>query len=353
MSAGGAGGDRHTLWRTAYRALLRLLPPALREKQGDAMLALYLRELRWTASNGMLPTCRAGIAGVLDLAWRGVYERAMEERRALTGDTRQHLRHTAQAFAVACGALTLLLVAKVIVNRAGDFPPATLLELSLLSVPYTAALTIPMAVFVAVLWASTHDGVAHPRAATPPAPRSALRLAPVLGLASVLALACAVQNAELVPRANRRLASLYAGQDVVSPTARSMTVAELQANAERVATASAAAPTRESRRALAGYRVETHKKFALAAACLALALLAAGIARRAPHIGVVAQALVSGAVFAAYYVCLIAGEQVAVDDLALSPVLAMWSADFVALGLAVVMLRDPAGGIGMASRSRG
>jgi len=79
----------------------------------------------------------------------------------------------------------------------------------------------------------------------------------------------------------------------------------------------------------------------LAAACVALALLAAGIARRAPHAGLGLQALVSVVVFGAYYVSLITGESLA-DRFVVSPALAMWNANVVMLAIALLALRKRA-----------
>jgi len=88
----------------------------------------------------------------------------------------------------------------------------------------------------------------------------------------------------------------------------------------------------------ASYEVEIQKKFALAAACAELALLAKGIARRAQRISVWAQAVISVVVFAGYYVCIIIGEQMA-DRSAITPALAMWCANMIVLLLAMLMLR--------------
>ena len=89
------------------------------------------------------------------------------------------------------------------------------------------------------------------------------------------------------------------------------------------------------------YSVEIHKKFAIAAACVVFALLAAGIARRVPHAGLGLQLLASVLVFTGHYISLTAGESLA-DRYVVSPAFAMWHANVVALGLALLALRKHA-----------
>lgn len=76
------------------------------------------------------------------------------------------------------------------------------------------------------------------------------------------------------------------------------------------------------------YEVEIHKKFSLAVACIVFVLLGAPIALRFPRGGVGLVIGASLAVFALYYVCLIAGESMA-DDGVVPPWLAMWAANLV------------------------
>ena len=98
------------------------------------------------------------------------------------------------------------------------------------------------------------------------------------------------------------------------------------------------------------YEVEIHKKFAISLACLVFALLGPPIALRFPRSGVGLTIGVSIAVFAVYYVGLIAGEKLA-DKLIVSPVIAMWAANAilatVGIALAATMGRrgaSPRGG---------
>lgn len=336
------GNRAHRFWRRAYRALLPLLPHGLRMRQGDAMLELFDRELRRNEPDGRGAVWTAGVAGLADLARRGVYERLSEERRALTSANIMILRNAAFAFMLTSAALTALLVAKFAMTQGTVTPRGAVLDAVLFSVPFTAALTIPMSVFIAVLWATSRTPMAHRSQSDsydPSAHDEALRLGPVIGLASAVALCCLVLNAELVPRANLRLQSIYSGGTAVAPSDRSMTLRELrQAEARLATTPGAARASATDGASFASYEVEVQKKFALAAACVVLAMLAAGIARRASRIRVWTQAVISLVVFAGYYVCIMAGEQL-VDRSAIPPALAMWSANIVVLVLAMLTLR--------------
>jgi lipopolysaccharide export system permease protein len=84
----------------------------------------------------------------------------------------------------------------------------------------------------------------------------------------------------------------------------------------------------DSRRAADSLDVEIQKKFALAVACIVFVLLGAPIALRFPRGGVGLVIGVSLAVFALYYVILIASEPLADRDL-VSPFWAMWGADII------------------------
>jgi Lipopolysaccharide export system permease LptF/LptG len=96
-------------------------------------------------------------------------------------------------------------------------------------------------------------------------------------------------------------------------------------------------------RTVASYEVEIQKKLALAAACVVLALLAAGITSRASRLSIWAQGGISLVVFGGYYVCIIAGEHLA-DRSAISPASAMWSANIIVMMLAVITLPFARGG---------
>lgn len=83
--------------------------------------------------------------------------------------------------------------------------------------------------------------------------------------------------------------------------------------------------------------VELHKKFAISVACFIFVLVGAPIALRFPRGGVGLVIGVSLAVFGVYYVGLIAGESLADRDI-LSPFWAMWSANFLLLGIGLLLL---------------
>ncbi|HSR43234.1 MAG TPA: ABC transporter permease, partial [Longimicrobiales bacterium] len=58
-----------------YRAALRLLPAPIRRKHGDAMVALFRRQLERARDRGRGAWLRAGGAGLIDVVGRALYER--------------------------------------------------------------------------------------------------------------------------------------------------------------------------------------------------------------------------------------------------------------------------------------
>jgi lipopolysaccharide export LptBFGC system permease protein LptF len=357
-------------WTSLYRLALRILPAGLRHKHGRAMESLFAHELGRARERGRLFGALAVVAGLWDVIKRAAYERVRTGRdalRPLPGErprgswnldapgqqmaganlggpsmpdptTRQLLRRHAAAFAVSFVALTGILLA---LYAAKQLPPlsargataGTLAEVVLLSLPHTAALTIPMSVFVAVLWVFTRLGVEGALAAARLEREGVRRLvAPVLGASILVAALMLVLNAEVLPRANGRLAAVLTNGAPVRGD-RTMTVGELRA---AVRSARADAGPRALERATA-YEVEVQKKYALAGACVVLALAGAAIALRFPRgrAGLVVGA--SCAVFYAYYVCLVAGETLA-DRQAVSPFVAMWTANGLLLAAALFVL---------------
>ena len=196
---------------------------------------------------------------------------------------------------------------------------STIAEYLLLSLPFTTAMTIPMAVLVAVLWVFTRLGADGALAVARREPHGVRRLlAHVLGAAAVVGALMFVLNDQIVPRANERLSTLQVG-GAHELGDREMTIGQLRAAARRLEADTA--PNEIAR--AASYEVEIQKKYAISAASVVLALTAAAIAFLLPRGGVV---LVIGAtlmVFAVYYVGLIAGESLA-DRLMVSPFVAMW-----------------------------
>src|SRR2546426_964182 len=92
---------------------------------------------------------------------------------------------------------------------------------------------------------------------------------------------------------------------------------------------------RAARQRAASYEVEIHKKYAIAAACIAFALVGIPVALRFPRGGVGLVLATSLIVYTVYYVGLIGGEELG-DRLFVSPFFAMWTPNllFSALGLA-------------------
>lgn len=255
--------------------------------------------------------------------------------------TRHLLRRHVTPFAVSFASLTVLLVASHAVRLvpqmgARGAPAGTIVEVLLLTVPFTLALTIPMAVFLAVSWVFTRLGAEGVLTSARREYHGVRRLVtPVLGAAAVIATLTLVSNTEVVPRANERLAAVLAGAPR-EPNDRTMTVGELREAAQRARSATGA----DAGARAAAYEVEIQKKFALAAACLVLALVGAATSIRFPHGGAGLVLGASGLVFTGYYLSSVAGESFA-DRQMLSPLVAMWMANAVLLAVAVLLVWRP------------
>jgi lipopolysaccharide export LptBFGC system permease protein LptF len=327
-------------WAGVYRIALHLLPARLREKHGRAMEALFARELAQARAHGWLQGMFAGVMGVWDVVRRGVYEqRSFADLDGLPmprPTARQLLRRHAASFAFAFAVLTVLLLA----NFAGRQMPALIepgapasavAEALLLAVPFTAALTIPMAVFVAVLWEFTRLGASGTLAAAQRDRGGVRRLiVPVLGAALGVAALAFVVTAEIVPRANERLVAVLTQRES-APTDRMMTIGELRTAARTVRPATdPVALAREAR-----YEVEFQKKLALPAACVFLALVAMAIALSVPRGGVGLVIGASLAVFGMYYAIIVTGESLA-NRLVVSPFIGMWGANALLLAAALL-----------------
>jgi lipopolysaccharide export system permease protein len=105
---------------------------------------------------------------------------------------------------------------------------------------------------------------------------------------------------------------------------------------------------RRAEQSISEFEVEIHKKFAISVACLIFALLGPPIALRFPRGGVGLTIGVSLAVFAIYYIGLIAGEELA-NNLKVSPFVAMWAANGL-LGAVALVLVARMGRTGPSSR---
>ena len=255
--------------------------------------------------------------------------------------TRQLVRRHAAPFVVSFAALTTLLLATFAVRHvpplsARGASTSTIGEALLLAVPFIVAMTLPMAAFIAVSWVFTRLGAAGALAAAQRERHGVRRLlAPVLGVGVGIAALTLVSNTLILPRANARLAAVLAGTPRAAND-RTMTIGELR-SAARSARADDG-PDALAR--VATYEVEIQKKFALAAACIVLALAGAAIALRFPRGGI---GLVFGAslvVFTAYYASIVTGEALA-DRQVMSPLVAMWMANALFLAVAMLLMWRP------------
>ena len=335
-------------WARMYRVVLHLLPGELRRKHGTAMEGLFAREVERARAEHPLRGALAAVSGIGDLLRRAAYER-VRPVRIVVGVRDGHqsvplpaagllLRRHAASFAIAFVVLTASLLVLFATRQlpalsARGAPSVALAKVVLLAVPFIAAMTIPMAVFVAVLWEFTRLGADGTLAAAR-RERAGLRrlMVPALTSAAVIGALALVEVAAVLPRANTELATLTIGPGAV-PNGRTMTLGELR-NADRRARSSATSIDLQD---AATYEVEIQKKFALPAACLVLALAGIAIALLVPQGGV---SLVLGAsfvVFLTYYLLIVTGESLAHQRI-VSPVIGMWGANALLLALALLAL---------------
>jgi lipopolysaccharide export LptBFGC system permease protein LptF len=351
-------------WTSAYRLALCLLPLGLRRKHGSAMTALFAHELVRARARGRLHGALAGAVGIWAVVRRGAYEQVRPGR----GETRQRQDHGATlgsshlpqpttpqllrahgvSFIIAFVALTVSLLA-LFANRqlpalsAQGAPAGTIAEVLLLAVPFIAALTIPMAVLIAVLWEFTRLG-AEGTLIIARRERGGVRrlVVPVIGAAAGVAALAFVVTAEIVPRTNERLVTVLA-RGAAASSDRTMTIGELRDAARTVRPGTEPLTLARAAR----YEVEIQKKLALPAACVVLALAAVAIALRARRGGVGLVIGASCAVLGAYYALMVTGEDLA-NRLVVSPFVGMWAANallFAATLLAVWRRRAPISGV--------
>ena len=253
---------------------------------------------------------------------------------------RQLLRRHARSFVVALAILTSVLMAPQVLRWVPRLmergaSTGTIVEVLLLSLPFTLALTVPLAVFPAVCWVFTRLGREGALSST----RSSFRrlALPVLCGAAVISALSLVLNTEVLPRANTRLVAVLTGSQA-QPSEREMTLGEL-----RVAARSArATPGPQAAARVAELEIEIQKRLALAAACMVLALAGASIVSRFPHGGT--GLFLGGTVLVSlgYYIALIVGESLA-DRQVISPGIAMWTANLLLLGVALALTWRPGG----------
>jgi lipopolysaccharide export LptBFGC system permease protein LptF len=237
-------------------------------------------------------------------------------------------------FAVSLVLLTALLLANVAVSRVEGLGEAG--EILLLSLPHTLALTIPMSVLFTVSWVFMRLGKEGALGSARRGRRGVRRLmVPVLGAAAVVGGSTLILNTQVVPRANARLAEVLRGAPIEAND-RTMTVGQLRQAAEAARIGGGA--DAEARAAM--YEVEVQKKFALAMACVILALVGAAVSFRFPRGGGWLMVASTATIVLGYYGALVTGEWLA-DEQIMSPVVAMWGANALLLALASWLLRDP------------
>ncbi len=128
--------------------------------------------------------------------------------------TRYLLRQHAAPLAFALTALTALLLLNQIAKQLGNLvgkglPWSVIVEVFVLSIPFIVAMTLPMAVLVAVLHTMSRLAADHEITAMTASGISVGRIArPVLAGATAVALCSFLLNDQLLPRSNHRLRTL-------------------------------------------------------------------------------------------------------------------------------------------------
>ncbi|HEX9755797.1 MAG TPA: LptF/LptG family permease [Gemmatimonadales bacterium] len=138
--------------------------------------------------------------------------------------SRYLLRQLAAPFLFALGALTSMLLLNQIAKRFGDLvgkglPPAVIAEVLLLSLPFIVALTLPMAILVAVLYAFSHLAADNEITAMRANGISVAQLLrPVLVAGALLTAVNFLFIDQVLPRSNARLRNLTADIGRKKPT---------------------------------------------------------------------------------------------------------------------------------------
>jgi len=138
--------------------------------------------------------------------------------------SRYILRQHIPPLGFALAALTFAMLINQIAKQFGNFvgkglPWVVVLEVFLLSIPFIVAMTLPMAVLVAVLYAFSHLAADNEITAMKASGISIGRmLAPVLGGATLIGLIALLWNDQLLPRSNHRLRTLLVDIQRKKPT---------------------------------------------------------------------------------------------------------------------------------------
>ena len=155
---------------------------------------------------------------------RRVYNNPPSSLIALKIVTRYILREHIGPLVFALSALTSLLLLNFIAKRFGELvgkglPWSVIIEFVVLSVPFTLAMTFPMAVLVATLHAFSQFASENEITAFKASGVSMQRLVqPVILASVVLAFGMVLFNDQVLPRANHRLATLQSDISRVKPT---------------------------------------------------------------------------------------------------------------------------------------
>jgi lipopolysaccharide export system permease protein len=146
------------------------------------------------------------------------------DSRTLKILTRYLLREHAGPFAAALGALTVLLLVNQLARRLGDLagkglPAGVIAEVFALSVPFILAMTVPMAVLVAVLYAFGRLSADNELTALKASGVGLVRLLrPVVLAATVVAAGMVLFNDRVVPETNHALRKLLVDIGQKKPT---------------------------------------------------------------------------------------------------------------------------------------
>ncbi len=325
----------HSLLRRVVEALASACPPRHRDLVRGMLAELDSIRDPWERTLFALGAIVAATRLALTASARGsAIPRIFGGPPMPTISSGRLLGRLAIPFAVSLVLLTALLLTNVTVSRVGDLREAG--PVLLLSLPHTLALTIPLSVLLSVSWVFMRLGKEGALGSARRGRRGVRRLmVPVLGAAAVIGASTLILNTQVVPRANARLAEVLLGAPIEAND-RTMTVGQLRQAAE--AARSGGGADAEARAAM--YEVEVQKKFALAMACVILALVGAAVSLRFPRGGGWLMLGSTLMIVLGYYGALSTGEWLA-DEQVISPLLAMWGANALLLAIAVWLLRDP------------
>src|SRR6266850_1096375 len=133
---------------------------------------------------------------------------------------RQHVPPLGFALAALTSAMLVNQVAKQFGNLVGKgLPWGVIFEVFVLTIPFIVAMTLPMAVLVAVLYAFSHLAADNEVTAMKASGVSVGRLlAPVLGGAALVGVVALAWNDQLLPRSNHRLRTLLVDIQRKKPT---------------------------------------------------------------------------------------------------------------------------------------